>query len=110
MEKKYWNKGAFMTDLNRMIVADERHLDRIEDPALREAIGRQLEVHLPVHPDKVLLKIECVGVCGSDVHYFHEGQCGTFFLDKARNSLAWAKTCMTTTPRLARCLRNPTKC
>ena len=23
MEKKYWNKGAFMTDLNRMIVADE---------------------------------------------------------------------------------------
>ena len=85
MEKKYWNKGAFMTDLNRMIVADERHLDQIEDPALREAIGRQLEVHLPVHPDKILLKIECVGVCGSDVHYFHEGQCGTFFLDKARD-------------------------
>ena len=78
MEKKYWNKGAFMTDLNRMIVADERHLDQIEDPALREEIGRQLEVHLPVHPDKILLKIECVGVCGSDVHYFHEGQCGTF--------------------------------
>ena len=85
MEKKYWNKGAFMTDLNRMIVADERHLDQIEDPALREAIGRQLKVHLPVHPDKILLKIECVGVCGSDVHYFHEGQCGTFFLDKTRD-------------------------
>ena len=85
MEKKYWNKGAFMTDLNEMIVADERHLDRIEDPFIRESIRKQLEVKLPVHPDKVLIKIECVGVCGSDVHYFHEGQCGTFFLDKQRD-------------------------
>ncbi len=85
MEKKYWNKGAFMTDLNEMIVADERELDRIEDPEIRESIRRQLEVKLPVHPDKVLLKIECVGVCGSDVHYYHDGQCGTFFLDKKRD-------------------------
>lgn len=84
MEKKYWNKGAFMTDLNEMIVADEQHLDQIENLGLRESIRKQLEVKLPVHPDKVLLKIECVGVCGSDVHYFHEGQCGTFFLDKDR--------------------------
>ena len=85
MEKKYWNKGAFMTDLNTMIVADEQHLDRIENPLIRESVARQLEVRLPVHPDKVLLKIECVGVCGSDVHYFHEGQCGTFFLDRDRD-------------------------
>ena len=74
-----------MTDLNTMIVADEQHLDRIENPLIRESVARQLEVRLPVHPDKVLLKIECVGVCGSDVHYFHEGQCGTFFLDKDRD-------------------------
>ena len=85
MSKKYWNKGAFMADLNQMIVADEQHLDMIEDPIVRESVARQLEVHLPVHPDKVLLRIECVGVCGSDVHYFHEGQCGTFFLDKDRD-------------------------
>ena len=85
MEKKYWNKGAFMTDLNEMIVADERELDRIEDPMIRESIRKQLEVKLPLAPDKVLLKIECAGVCGSDVHYFHEGQCGTFFLDKERD-------------------------
>ena len=85
MGKKYWNKGAFMTDLNRMIVVDERHIDRVSDPAVRESVRQQLEVKLPVHPDKVLLKIECVGVCGSDVHYFHEGQCGTFFLDKDRD-------------------------
>ena len=73
MNKKYWNKGAFMTNLNEMIVADEQHLDRIADPAMRESIEKQLEVRLPVPPDKVLLKIEYVGVCGSDVHYFHEG-------------------------------------
>ena len=85
MDKKYWNKGAFMTDLNQMIVADEQHLDRIEDPFLREAVRKQLEVKLPVHPDKVLLRVECVGVCGSDVHYYHEGQCGTFFLDRVRD-------------------------
>ena len=85
MNKKYWNKGAFMTDLNQMIVADEQHLDLIQDPVIRESVAKQLEVRLPVHPDKVLIKIECVGVCGSDVHYFHEGQCGTFFLDKGRD-------------------------
>jgi L-iditol 2-dehydrogenase len=68
-----------------MIVADEQHLDEIADPAIREAVRAQLEVKLPVHPDKVLIKMECVGVCGSDVHYFHEGQCGTFFLDPGRD-------------------------
>ena len=85
MEKKYWNKGAFMTGLNTMIVADEQRLDEIADPVIREAVRKQLEVKLPVHPDKVLIKMECVGVCGSDVHYFHEGQCGTFFLDPGRD-------------------------
>ena len=35
MNKKYWNKGAFMIDLNQMIVADEQNLDRIEDPVIR---------------------------------------------------------------------------
>lgn len=85
MGKKYWNKGAFMTDLNEMIVADEQNLDSIEDPIARESIRAQLEINLPVHPDKVLLKIECVGVCGSDVHYYHEGQCGTFFLNREQD-------------------------
>ncbi|MBR3175484.1 MAG: NAD(P)-dependent alcohol dehydrogenase [Oscillospiraceae bacterium] len=85
MEKKYWNRGAFMTGLNTMIVADEQRLDEIADPVIREAVRKQLEVKLPVHPDKVLIKMECVGVCGSDVHYFHEGQCGTFFLDPGRD-------------------------
>lgn len=38
MEKKYWKKGAFMTGLNTMIVADEQRLDEIADPVIREAV------------------------------------------------------------------------
>ena len=56
MKKKYWNKGAFMTDLNEMIVADEQHLDQIENLGLRESIRKQLEVRLPVHPD-ILIRV-----------------------------------------------------
>ena len=73
MDKKYWNKGAFMTDLNQMIVADEQNLDQIQDPVIRESVAKQLEVRLPVHPDKVLIKIECVGVCGSDFSWIKDG-------------------------------------
>ncbi len=85
MGKKYMNKGAFMTTLNRMIVADEAHPEAIADPELRKAVMDKLAVHLPVAPDKVLIRIEYVGVCGSDVHYFHEGQCGVFYLDEKRD-------------------------
>ena len=74
-EKKYINKGAFMTEIDKMIVVDEDHLDIVEDPITREKIQAQLEVQLPVDPDKVLIKVEYVGVCGSDVHYFHDGCC-----------------------------------
>lgn len=37
------------------------------------------EVSLPevVHPNDVLLKIEYVGVCGSDVHYYETGRIGS---------------------------------
>ena len=84
-EKKYINKGAFMTEVDRMIVVDEEHLDTVEDPIVKEKIKAQLEVKLPVDPDKVLIKLEYVGVCGSDVHYFHDGRCGTFKVEKDRD-------------------------
>ncbi len=83
--KKYLNKGAFMIAKDKMIVVDETHLNTISDERIRKAICSQLKIDLPVAPDNVLIKIECVGVCGSDVHYFHEGQCGTFFLDDERD-------------------------
>lgn len=40
------------------------------------------EIDIPtVDKDSVLVKIEYVGICGSDVHYYHSGVCGPFKLD-----------------------------
>lgn len=37
------------------------------------------EVSMPVaHDDQVIVKMEYVGICGSDVHYFHDGRCGDY--------------------------------
>jgi L-iditol 2-dehydrogenase len=33
-------------------------------------------------PDEVLVQIAAVGVCGSDVHYFHEGRIGDFVVEE----------------------------
>ena len=32
-------------------------------------------------PDDVIVQVHAVGVCGSDVHYFHEGRIGDFVVD-----------------------------
>ena len=85
MNKKYINKGAFMTEVDKMVVVDETNVDEIvKDPVLSERMKAQLEVK-PLRPDQVLIEVECVGVCGSDVHYFHDGRCGTFLVDKERD-------------------------
>lgn len=34
-----------------------------------------------VNRGEVLIKLEWVGVCGSDVHYFHDGRCGDFVVN-----------------------------
>lgn len=54
------NLGAFMDKLDHMYVKD------IPVPDIK--------------PDQVLIQVEYVGICGSDVHYFHDGRCGTFVL------------------------------
>lgn len=85
MNRKYINKGAFMTAIDTMVVVDETNVDEIvKDPVLSRRMKAQLEVK-PVLPDQVLIRVECVGVCGSDVHYFHDGRCGTFLVDKERD-------------------------
>ncbi|MFZ4893801.1 NAD(P)-dependent alcohol dehydrogenase [Plantibacter sp. Mn2098] len=33
-------------------------------------------------PDQVLVRIAAVGVCGSDVHYYHEGRIGSFIVEQ----------------------------
>nr|AZL95671.1 sorbitol dehydrogenase [Antheraea pernyi] len=33
-----------------------------------------------IDDDEVLLKMDCVGICGSDVHYWQTGACGSFVM------------------------------
>lgn len=54
-------KGAFMDGLNKMV---------IEEIDIPEVSGKN-----------VLVGLEYVGICGSDVHYFHTGRCGSFEVD-----------------------------
>jgi len=55
------NKAAYMVELNKMEI-------------------REIPVPKP-EADEVLVKVEYVGICGSDVHYFHDGRCGDFVVD-----------------------------
>ncbi|MDD6311335.1 MAG: NAD(P)-dependent alcohol dehydrogenase [Firmicutes bacterium] len=54
-------KAAFMDGLDKMVIG---------------------EVDIPeVSGKNVLVQLEYVGICGSDVHYFHSGQCGPYVVD-----------------------------
>lgn len=55
------NRAAYMTGLNKMEIRD------IEVPKIKEK--------------EVLIKIEYVGICGSDVHYLEHGKIGDFVVD-----------------------------
>ena len=49
-------KGAFMRGTDQMIIK---------------------EIPVPsVKAEQVLVKLEYVGICGSDVHYYNTGRCG----------------------------------
>ncbi len=54
-------KGAFMRGLDNMIIKE------IPKPT--------------AGPGKVVVSLEYVGICGSDVHYFHSGRIGDFKVD-----------------------------
>jgi D-xylulose reductase len=45
---------------------------------VRELSLRDIDVPLKVGPDDVKIKIDTVGVCGSDVHYYTHGRIGDF--------------------------------
>lgn len=55
------NKAVFMTGLNKMEIRD------VEVPAIKE--------------NEVLVKLEYVGICGSDVHYLEHGSIGDFIVN-----------------------------
>ena len=55
------NRAAFMTGLNKMEIR---------------------EVPMPIAKEgQVVVKLEYVGICGSDVHYFEHGRIGDFIVD-----------------------------
>ena len=61
---KMIQKGAFMRGTDKMIVK---------------------EIPVPEIGDKeVLVSLEYVGICGSDVHYYHNGCCGAYKVDLSR--------------------------
>ena len=52
------NRAAFMTAIDRIEIR---------------------EVPMPIALDnQVIVKMEYVGICGSDAHYFHDGRCGDY--------------------------------
>lgn len=54
-------KGAFMRGIDKMIIK---------------------EIPVPeIGKEEVLVSLEYVGICGSDVHYFHNGCCGSYKVD-----------------------------
>jgi L-iditol 2-dehydrogenase len=55
------NKAVYMTGLNKMEMRD------VEMPKIKE--------------DQVLIKLEYVGICGSDVHYLEHGSIGDFIVN-----------------------------
>ncbi|MHC1749666.1 MAG: NAD(P)-dependent alcohol dehydrogenase [Cellulosilyticaceae bacterium] len=55
------NQAAFMTGLNKIAIRD------IKMPSLKE--------------EQVLVKLEYVGICGSDVHYLEHGRIGDFVVN-----------------------------
>lgn len=55
------NRAAYMTDLDKMEI-------------------REIEMPSP-KAKEVLVELEYVGICGSDVHYFHDGRCGSYVVD-----------------------------
>ena len=59
--KSMKNRAAYMVGLNKMEI-------------------REIEVPVPKEHE-VLVKLEYVGICGSDVHYFHDGRCGDFAVE-----------------------------
>src|SRR5579872_6776209 len=50
-------------------------LEKVRDLSLRE-----IDLPSKVGPDDVKIKIDTVGVCGSDVHYYTHGRIGSFIV------------------------------
>ena len=58
-------KAAYMHGIDKMVIKE------IDVPEIKK--------------NQVLVQIEYVGICGSDVHYYHSGRCGSYEVDLAED-------------------------
>lgn len=58
-------KAAFMRGVDNMII-------------------KEIPIPEP-EADQVLVQLEYVGICGSDVHYYHSGRCGSYVVDQSQD-------------------------
>ena len=58
-------KAAFMRGVDKMVIKEIP----VPEPAA----------------DQVLVQLEYVGICGSDVHYYHSGRCGAYVVDQSQD-------------------------
>mmetsp|Transcript_21806 Transcript_21806/g.54978 ORF Transcript_21806/g.54978 Transcript_21806/m.54978 type:complete len:254 (-) Transcript_21806:992-1753(-) len=65
----------------RFQLLDDREHDSTTRDASRTAPA-VLDLSAPPPPGSVLIKVQRVGVCGSDVHYWKHGRIGDFVLEK----------------------------
>lgn len=70
-------KGAFMRGLDNMIIKE------IPKPT--------------AHRGTVVVSLEYVGICGSDVHYFHNGRVGNYIVDTTKDYMLGHETAGTVT-------------
>ena len=65
-------KGAFMHGLDNMIIKE------IPKPTAGKG--------------NVVVSLEYVGICGSDVHYYHSGKCGAYEVDMSQDYMLGHET------------------
>ena len=54
---------------------------KMQKAAYMRGIDKMVIKEIPVPEigdNEVLVHLEYVGICGSDVHYFHSGSCGAY--------------------------------
>jgi L-iditol 2-dehydrogenase len=61
---------------------------KMQKAAFMEGIDKMVIKEIPVQEvgeKEVLVELEYVGICGSDVHYFHHGNCGSYKVDLSKD-------------------------
>jgi L-iditol 2-dehydrogenase len=67
-----------------MITKDGIKMEKTMKVAVMTGVGQMAFIEKPIpqpQADEVLIKIEAVGICGSDLHYYEQGRIGGFIVE-----------------------------